>query len=82
MVGLATVATSNDQIGEKERCQTMRCLVIASQAIITGCFSLLSQAGSLGFCPPLRVEHTSEKIYGQIYVPVEPCVCVFSLRMI
>ena len=45
-------------------------LVIASQAIITGCFSLLSQAGSLGFCAPLRVHHTSEKIVGQIYVPV------------
>jgi KUP system potassium uptake protein len=45
-------------------------LVIASQAIITGCFSLLSQAGSLGFCPPLYVHHTSEKVVGQIYVPV------------
>lgn len=44
--------------------------VIASQAIITGCFSLLSQAGSLGFCPPLHVRHTSEKMFGQIYVPV------------
>ncbi len=45
-------------------------LVIASQAIITGCFSLLSQAGSLGFCVPLRVEHKSKKVVGQIYVPV------------
>ncbi len=45
-------------------------LVIASQAIITGCFSLLSQAGSLGFCAPLRVHHTSKKVIGQIYVPV------------
>jgi KUP system potassium uptake protein len=45
-------------------------LVIASQAIITGCFSLLSQAGSLGFCVPLRVEHKSKKVLGQIYVPV------------
>ncbi len=45
-------------------------VVIASQAIITGCFSLLSQAGSLGFCPPLYVRHTSEKMFGQIYVPV------------
>ncbi len=48
----------------------MKCLVIASQAIITGCFSLLSQAGSLGFCPPLDVKHTSETMFGQIYVPV------------
>ena len=45
-------------------------LVIASQAIITGCFSLVSQAASLGFCLPLRVYHTSEKVLGQIYVPV------------
>jgi KUP system potassium uptake protein len=45
-------------------------IVIASQAIITGCFSLLSQAGSLGFCVPLRVHHTSKKMIGQIYVPV------------
>jgi len=47
----------------------LKCLVIASQAIITGCFSLLSQACSLGFCPPLHVDHTSEKMFGQIYVP-------------
>lgn len=44
-------------------------LVIASQAIITGCFSLLSQSGSLGFCAPLSVYHTSKKVIGQIYVP-------------
>ena len=44
-------------------------IVIASQAIITGCFSLLSQSGSLGFCAPLSVYHTSQKIIGQIYVP-------------
>jgi KUP system potassium uptake protein len=48
----------------------MKIKVIASQAIITGCFSLLSQASSLGFCPPFHVEHTSEKMFGQIYVPV------------
>ncbi|UJR22627.1 hypothetical protein I4U23_025668 [Adineta vaga] len=43
--------------------------IIASQAIITGVFSLLSQAASLGFSPPLRVIHTSKKVIGQIYVP-------------
>ncbi|CAF1102347.1 unnamed protein product [Adineta steineri] len=43
--------------------------IIASQAIITGCFSLLSQASSLGFCAPLQVHHTSKKVIGQIYVP-------------
>ncbi|CAF1257676.1 unnamed protein product [Adineta steineri] len=43
--------------------------IIASQAIITGVFSLLSQAASLGYSPPLRVIHTSKKVIGQIYVP-------------
>jgi len=43
--------------------------VIASQAIITGVFSLLSQAASLGYAPPLRVIHTNKKVIGQIYVP-------------
>jgi K+ transporter len=45
-------------------------LVIASQAIITGVFSLISQAASLGYSPPLRVIHTSKTVIGQIYVPV------------
>jgi KUP system potassium uptake protein len=43
--------------------------VIASQAMITGCFSLISQAISLNFCPPLAVLHTSKSVIGQIYVP-------------
>ena len=45
-------------------------IVIASQAIITGVFSLISQACSLEFSPPFRVIHTSKKMIGQIYVPV------------
>jgi K+ transporter len=49
---------------------TLIFLVIASQAIITGVFSLISQASSLGFSPPLRVIHTSKIVIGQIYVPV------------
>jgi KUP system potassium uptake protein len=43
--------------------------VIASQAVITGAFSLANQAASLGYLPRLRVTHTSEKTMGQIYVP-------------
>lgn len=43
--------------------------VIASQAVISGTFSLISQAVSLGFFPPIRIHHTSAKIMGQIYVP-------------
>jgi len=43
--------------------------IIASQAMITGCFSLVSQAVSLGFFPAVHVHHTSKKMMGQIYVP-------------
>jgi KUP system potassium uptake protein len=43
--------------------------IIASQAVITGAFSLASQAAQLGYLPRLRVVHTSESTYGQIYVP-------------
>jgi KUP system potassium uptake protein len=43
--------------------------VIASQAVISGAFSLTRQAVQLGYLPRLRVEHTSEKHIGQIYMP-------------
>ena len=43
--------------------------VIASQAIISGVFSLTQQAIQLGFLPPMRVVHTAEEERGQIYVP-------------
>ncbi|MEU6827642.1 KUP/HAK/KT family potassium transporter [Nocardia beijingensis] len=43
--------------------------VIASQAVITGAFSVASQAVQLGYLPRLRIAHTSEKTIGQIYVP-------------
>jgi KUP system potassium uptake protein len=43
--------------------------VIASQALISGVFSLAQQAVDLGFCPRLRIVHTSQEIRGQIYVP-------------
>jgi KUP system potassium uptake protein len=43
--------------------------VIASQAVITGAFSVAAQAGQLGYLPRLRVLHTSRSTYGQIYVP-------------
>ena len=42
--------------------------IIASQAIITGAFSMTRQAIQLGWMPRLRVAQTSEKGYGQIYV--------------
>jgi KUP system potassium uptake protein len=43
--------------------------VIASQAVITGAFSVASQAVQLGYLPRLRIEHTSADTIGQIYVP-------------
>jgi KUP system potassium uptake protein len=43
--------------------------VIASQAVISGAFSVANQAVQLGYLPRLRVVHTSEHEYGQIYVP-------------
>jgi KUP system potassium uptake protein len=43
--------------------------IIASQAVISGAFSVTHQAVQLGFLPRLRTEHTSEKAVGQIYIP-------------
>jgi len=44
--------------------------VIASQAVITGAFSLTRQAVQLGYLPRLRILHTSEHEVGQVYVTV------------
>jgi KUP system potassium uptake protein len=43
--------------------------VIASQAVITGAFSVAHQAVRLGYLPRLRIAHTSAETEGQIYVP-------------
>lgn len=43
--------------------------IIASQAVISGAFSLTQQAIQLGFIPRLAILHTSEKAAGQIYIP-------------
>jgi KUP system potassium uptake protein len=43
--------------------------VIASQAVITGAFSVTAQAAQLGYLPRLRILHTSQSAHGQIYVP-------------
>ncbi|WP_326835437.1 KUP/HAK/KT family potassium transporter [Amycolatopsis rhabdoformis] len=43
--------------------------VIAAQAVITGAYSVASQAAQLGYLPRLRIAHTSETERGQIYVP-------------
>ncbi len=43
--------------------------IIASQAVITGAFSLTRQAVNLGLLPRMRILHTSDKHSGQIYMP-------------
>jgi KUP system potassium uptake protein len=58
--------------------------VIASQAVISGSFSVAKQAVQLGFLPRLRVLHTSS-VEGQIYVPVINwllCVGVLTLTLV
>ena len=44
--------------------------VIASQAIISGVFSLTQQSIQLGFLPRMRIKHTTSHAIGQIYVPL------------
>jgi KUP system potassium uptake protein len=43
--------------------------IVASQALISGAFSLAQQSVQLGYAPRLTIVHTSEQEYGQIYVP-------------
>jgi KUP system potassium uptake protein len=43
--------------------------VIASQAVISGAFSVARAAVQMGYCPRIAIRHTSEKAIGQIYVP-------------
>ncbi|KQV43934.1 MULTISPECIES: potassium transporter Kup [unclassified Rhizobium] len=57
--------------------------IIASQAVITGAFSLARQAVHLGFLPRLQITFTSETNTGQIYVPaVNVLLCVGVLVLI
>ena len=43
--------------------------IIASQAVVSGVFSVVHQAVRLSYLPRLKVEHSSEKTYGQVFVP-------------
>ena len=43
--------------------------VIASQAVISGAFSVTRQAIQLGYLPRMQVRHTSDSEIGQIYIP-------------
>lgn len=50
-------------------CMATVATIIASQAVITGAFSLTRQAVQLGMLPRLPIRHTSEAMAGQIYMP-------------
>ena len=52
--------------------------VIASQAVISGAFSLTRQAVQLGYLPRLRILHTSSKQIGQIYLPAVNLVLMIA----
>jgi KUP system potassium uptake protein len=52
--------------------------VIASQAVISGAFSLSRQAVMLGYLPRLRIIHTSSKEIGQIYIPMVNWFLMFA----
>ena len=47
--------------------------IIASQAVISGVFSMTRQAVQLGQLPRMEIRHTSEHEFGQIYVPRDQC---------
>ena len=53
--------------------------VIASQAVITGAFSVARQAVQLGYLPRLRIVHTSAESEGQVYVPLVNGVLAVSV---
>lgn len=56
--------------------------IIASQAVITGAFSVAHQAIQLGLLPRLRIVHTSHKAQGQIYVPVVNTTLLFAVLLL
>ena len=53
--------------------------VIASQAVITGAFSLTRQAVQLGYLPRVLVRHTSEHEIGQVYVPAVNTILMLAV---
>jgi KUP system potassium uptake protein len=56
--------------------------VIASQAVISGAYSLTSQAIQLGYVPRMKILHTSDLAIGQIYVPVVNWLLLFIILCI
>lgn len=53
--------------------------VIASQAVISGAFSITQQAIQLGYTPRIAIQHTSEKEIGQIYIPAINWMLLISI---
>jgi len=57
--------------------------VIASQAVISGVFSIARQCQLLGLLPRMRVVHSSEHAIGQVYVPsINWLLCVMTLALV
>ena len=56
--------------------------IIASQAVITGAFSVTQQAIQLGFMPRLQIKHTSEAAAGQIYIPALNWVLMIAVILL
>jgi KUP system potassium uptake protein len=56
--------------------------IIASQAVISGAFSVTQQAIHLGFVPRLRICHTSEMAEGQIYIPAVNWVLMVAVILL
>jgi len=56
--------------------------VIASQAVITGAYSLTRQAIQLGLLPRLEIRHTSEALFGQIYMPRVNTLLLFGVLLL
>ena len=56
--------------------------VIASQAVITGAFSLIRQAIQLGLLPRMEIQHTSETTEGQIFVPRANRMMLFGVLLL
>ncbi|HWC75476.1 MAG TPA: KUP/HAK/KT family potassium transporter, partial [Gemmatimonadales bacterium] len=57
--------------------------IIASQAVISGAFSLTRQAVQLGYIPRMEIEHTSSREIGQIYVPtVNKMLMILTIALV
>jgi len=56
--------------------------VIASQAVITGAYSMTRQAIQLGLLPRLEIRHTSESLFGQIYMPRVNTLLLFGVLLL